>query len=84
MTHLDIDEIQFKNILEVFAQIKTNCNDLTIFFRNIAQDIDITETSMLTSVVETAEVIRAHQEERDRKESCGLITFYFPSFESLC
>ncbi len=80
MTHLDIDEIQFKNILEVFAQIKTNCNDLTIFFRNI----DITETSMLTSVVETAEVIPAYQEERDRKESCGLITFNFPSFESLC
>jgi hypothetical protein len=75
MTHLDIDEIQFKNILEVFAQIKTNCNDLTIFFRNI----DITETSMLTSVVETAEVIPAYQE-----ESCGLITFSFPSFESLC
>ncbi len=59
MARLDIDEIQFKDILEVLhkaiellAEIKTNWNDLTIFFRNIAQDIDVTVTSMLTSVVE--------------------------------
>ncbi len=39
---------------------------MTIFFRNIAQDIDITVTSTHTSVVETAEVTLASQEERDR------------------
>ncbi len=70
MARLDIDEIQFKDILkvlhkaiELLAEIKTNWNDLTIFFRNIAQDIDMTVT---------------------RKESSGWIQFNFVSFENVC
>ncbi|CAF0994390.1 unnamed protein product [Didymodactylos carnosus] len=75
MVRLDSDEIQFKDILEVLhtavkllAEIKTNWNHLTIFFKTIAQEIALSVDSILAPVLDHAEgAISPIKEERDRK-----------------
>lgn len=71
MARLDFQEIQFKDILEVLhkavtllAEIKTNWNQLTDFFKTIAFEIEVSVNSMLAPFVEHAEETTSEQQSK--------------------
>jgi hypothetical protein len=75
MTRLGIDEIHFKDIIEVLHQavrllsvIKKNWSELVIFFNNIATGIEVSITNVLQPFLDYAEEApTAHKNAIDRR-----------------